>query len=118
MPGDFIFFISLSDCLLCIHWFSQAVYVMKYETSPQTHGWFCVTNSFVSVFAATGEFAYNIIICFYIILSLQNPLAPLRWKKILLHVIVLTLMIGLPTLAYYYNLFGLNMYGSCSLKDS
>ena len=118
MPGDFIFFISLSDCLLCMHWFSQAVYVMKYDASPQTHDWFCLTNSFVSVFGATGEFSYNVIFCFYIILSLKNPLAPLRWKKILLHAIVLTLMIGLPIVAYYSNLFGLNMYGSCSLKDN
>ena len=91
---------------------------MKYDASPQPDDWFCITNSFVSVFSATGEFSYNVIFCFYIILSLKSPLTPLRWKRILLHVIVLILMLGLPITAYYSHLYGLNMYGSCSLKDN
>lgn len=40
LPGDLVFFVSLSDCILCIHWFTSALYQVI-SGPPISEGKFC-----------------------------------------------------------------------------
>ncbi|KAM3147767.1 hypothetical protein pb186bvf_000095 [Paramecium bursaria] len=117
MPGDIIFFISLSDCILCFHWFTQALYYLQYDHSPYIDGFVCQAQAFLGIMAATGEFSYNVIFCMFLLAYVSKVLQDLNKKKWFFHGLAWTLMIGVPTSAYMLDFTGLNLFGTCSFKQ-
>ncbi|CAD8195769.1 unnamed protein product [Paramecium octaurelia] len=116
MPGDIVFFISLSDAILCIHWFVTACYYTVYGESPLSSGPFCQTNSMFSIFAGTGEVSYNVVFCIYIRLTLKNQFKVIPKLPIILHSLAWIAMISIPLLAKFTHNNGLSIFGTCSFK--
>ncbi|CAD8111637.1 unnamed protein product [Paramecium sonneborni] len=116
MPGDIVFFISMSDAILCIHWFLTALYYQIYQENPLSSGVFCQTNSMFSIFAGTGEVSYNVVFCIYLRLTLKNQFKVIPKLSIILHTLAWIAMISIPLLAKLTNNNGLSIFGTCSFK--
>ncbi|CAD8107781.1 unnamed protein product [Paramecium primaurelia] len=116
MPGDIVFFISLSDAILCIHWFATACYFTIYDKNPLSSGPFCQINSMFSIFAGTGEVSYNVVFCIYIRLTLKNQFKVISKLPIILHSLAWLAMISIPLLAKFTHNNGLSIFGTCSFK--
>ncbi|CAD8202343.1 unnamed protein product [Paramecium octaurelia] len=116
MPGDIVFFISLSDAILCIHWFVTACYYTTYGQNPLSSGLFCQINSMFSIFAGTGEVSYNVVFCIYIRLTLKTQFKVIPKLPTILHSLAWLAMISIPLLAKFTDKNGLSIFGTCSFK--
>lgn len=117
LPGDLVFCISISECILSMHWFSFAVYNMYHDTSPLSDSDFCQVNAFVANMAGTGEFVYNIAFCIYLRITLGEVLRINKKIRLILHSLCLVVVIAIPVGALLTDSSGLNLYGTCSIKQ-
>ncbi|KAL4488388.1 hypothetical protein ABPG72_019238 [Tetrahymena utriculariae] len=115
-PSDIIFFISISDLILSIHWFSSAVYAISKSQVPDNDDIFCQINSFFSITSGSIEYLYNVFFCIFLITRIRNTIKGFRIKKSFIHFFTIIGSIGFYLLLKFQGRAQLNLYGVCSYK--
>ncbi|KAL4438872.1 hypothetical protein ABPG74_016592 [Tetrahymena malaccensis] len=115
-PSDIIFFISISDLILSIHWFSSAVYAISKSKVPDNDDIFCQINSFFSITSGSIEYLYNVFFCIFLITRIRNTIKGFRIKKSFIHFFTIVGSIGFYLLQKFQGRAQLNLYGVCSYK--
>ncbi|EAS00927.2 phosphatidylinositol 4-phosphate 5-kinase (macronuclear) [Tetrahymena thermophila SB210] len=115
-PSDIIFFISISDLILSIHWFSSAIYAISKSQVPDNDDIFCQINSFFSITSGSIEYLYNLFFCIFLITRIRNTIKGFRIKKSFIHFFTIVGSIGFYLLQKFQGRAQLNLYGVCSYK--
>ena len=90
-PGDLFLGVSISDFILCVHWFLSALVSPFgiWKEPIQSEGTFCQINAFFSTSAGQLEFLYNSCFCIYMFMILKNALFQSRVLKKSFHVMAI-----------------------------
>ena len=91
-PGDLILAISISEFILCCHWFAGSIrFLIDTDSPPESGGIFCRINAFFGVFAACSEFLYNCAFSIFLIYKMRNILTKTDIPKFIFHALCLLL---------------------------
>ena len=110
-PGDLIFGIALSDFLLSIYWMLNASFAKQVDNPD-----FCVPVGALGVFAASGEFVYNVAFSLFLIISLRNALRQTHIPKKAFHLVALLSISIYVGILLYIGEIGKTMVGTCAIK--
>lgn len=117
-PGSLLIHISIAEVMLSIHWLATGIatpYIsgIRIDKSNE-YGTFCVANQYVAVSGAAAELSTQISFFVALIVMSSNQLKTTKFKK-LYHIVPLTITICMTF--FMRKNFGLNIYGTCSLRN-
>lgn len=118
-PGSLLIHISIAEVILSLHWVASGIatpYVsgIKIDRAAE-NGTFCTINQYMAFGAGAAELTTQISFFFSLIVMASNQLKTTKFKK-LYHLVPLVVTC-LVTYFSRHN-FGINIYGTCSVRHA
>lgn len=117
-PSNLLIFASFAELFLTAHWFVSGLYTpfILGVPAPEEDSLFCKANSVVAFFFANVEFLFHVSFVLSIIVTFKNTLHTLKAEVFFWLLPLLAAVIALG-FAFYKDLLGRNIYGTCSLRQ-
>lgn len=117
-PSNLLIFASFAELFLTAHWFVSGLYTpyILGVPAPFEDSLFCKANSIIAFFFANVEFLFHVSFVLSIIVTFKNTLHTLKAEAVFWILPLLAAMVALG-FAYYQDLLGPNIYGTCSLRQ-
>lgn len=114
-PGDLILMIAICEFFLSIHYTGSAIYTnWLINRDYEDDSWFCISNSYLSVAAATGSAAYDFCLLILIWYEVRADVSRPSIKQWYFHVFALGVVGSVVGLKAFFGQLGRNINGTCS----
>ncbi|KAL4499043.1 hypothetical protein ABPG72_016945 [Tetrahymena utriculariae] len=117
-PGYISFALAITDMVLNISYFSQAIYVFSEGNSPQSSDAFCQLTAAFGVTALTCQYIYNLAFAVIFQIKIRRSLKGYTNKQYYLHAFVLLISVVISMVSMSLKQNGLNLFGLCSFSSS